>query len=321
MAVGNTFCATAISSYAGFWIALAITFTPGGFAIISTIETAQGPSAFYDSFAFFIFVCEPPSSFLFLRFIPGSAFVPPYWLKTQTQGWFIFTTVIVIATLRSNLALFFVFFTLDLVFLLLGIGYLHRDAEGGPNISVIKAASLFSLLTAFAAWYCALAGLLNESNRYVLLSLSPSPPAPWLPHVMASILIKHGLVSSLFPLFIFHGLSPGGRIAHGRPRGQPSNLFCLHSGRFRTDPLPSPWSRTILCYPQTCVVATKTHTRHQQYGEVHTVPSGWEAWILATELFIKFCLLLFGIPKVEFGRRNLLIEFGIKLRFFDYFFF
>lgn len=293
MAVGNTFCATAISSYAGFWIALAITFTPGGFAIISTIESAQGPSAFYDSFAFFLFVCEPPSSSFFLRLIPGSAFVLPYWLKTQTQGWFIFTTVIVIATLRSNVALFFVFFTLDLVFLLLGIGYLHRDAKGSPNISVIKAGSLFSLLTAFAAWYCALAGLLNESNRYVLLSLPPSSPAPWLPHVIASILIKYDLVSSLFQLFIFHGLSPGGRIAHGRPREKPSNLFCLHPGRFRTDPILPPLSRTILCYPQTCVVATKTHTRHQQYSEMYTVPSGFEAWIFGIWAFHKFLPITF----------------------------
>lgn len=56
MAVGNTFGATALSSYGGFWIAIAITFTPGGFAIISAIEGEQGPGAFYDSFAFFIFV-------------------------------------------------------------------------------------------------------------------------------------------------------------------------------------------------------------------------------------------------------------------------
>lgn len=62
MAVGNTFGATALSSYGGFWIAIAITFTPGGFAIISAIEGEQGPGAFYDSFAFFIFVREPPSS-------------------------------------------------------------------------------------------------------------------------------------------------------------------------------------------------------------------------------------------------------------------
>ncbi|MCJ1347778.1 hypothetical protein MMC31_006007, partial [Peltigera leucophlebia] len=134
IAVGNTLCATALASYAGFWISLAITLTPGGFAIISTIETAQGPGAFYDSFAFFFF------------------------------GWFIFTTFVVVATLRSNLAFFFIFFSLDLVFLLLGIGYLHRDAKGGPNISIIKAASLFSLLTAFAAWYTAVALLLDESN-------------------------------------------------------------------------------------------------------------------------------------------------------------
>lgn len=63
MAVGNTFGATALSSYGGFWIALAITLTPGGFAIISTIEAEQGPSAFYDSFSFFIFVSKLPPSF------------------------------------------------------------------------------------------------------------------------------------------------------------------------------------------------------------------------------------------------------------------
>ena len=129
------------------------------------------------------FTTPLPFSFLYASPHPllPSAFVLPYWLKTQTQGWFIFTTIIVIATLRSNLALFFVFFCLDLVFLLLGIGYLHRDAKGSPNISVIKAASLFSLLTAFAAWYCALAGLLNESNRYVLFSLSPFPSSTMTP--------------------------------------------------------------------------------------------------------------------------------------------
>lgn len=63
--MGNTFGATALSSYGGFWIALAITLTPGGFAIISTIEAEQGPSAFYDSFSFFIFVSNfPPASLL-----------------------------------------------------------------------------------------------------------------------------------------------------------------------------------------------------------------------------------------------------------------
>lgn len=37
MAVGNTFGATALSSYGGFWISFAIILTPGGFDIIATL--------------------------------------------------------------------------------------------------------------------------------------------------------------------------------------------------------------------------------------------------------------------------------------------
>ena len=33
MAIGNTFGATALSSYGGFWISIGIILTPGGFAI------------------------------------------------------------------------------------------------------------------------------------------------------------------------------------------------------------------------------------------------------------------------------------------------
>lgn len=83
---------------------------------------------------------------------------------------------------------------------------------------------------------------------------------------MASILIKYNLVSSSCPLFIFHGLSPGGRIAHGRPGGLPSKLVRLHPGRFRIDPIPPlnprpppPLDRTMFYYLQPCVVATMAH--------------------------------------------------------------
>jgi len=60
MAVGNTFGATALSSYGGFWIAFAIVLTPGGFEIASSIETAAGPKAFLDSFGFFLMVGSVP---------------------------------------------------------------------------------------------------------------------------------------------------------------------------------------------------------------------------------------------------------------------
>jgi Predicted membrane protein len=68
MAAGNTFGATALSSYGGFWIAIGIIFTPGGFNIMnSLIEADNGsPGMFYDSFSLLLFVSHPePFPFLF----------------------------------------------------------------------------------------------------------------------------------------------------------------------------------------------------------------------------------------------------------------
>jgi succinate-acetate transporter protein len=58
MAVGNTFGATALSSYGGFWIAFGIILTPGGFGVVNSLETAGKGSAdmFYDSFGLFLMV-------------------------------------------------------------------------------------------------------------------------------------------------------------------------------------------------------------------------------------------------------------------------
>ena len=61
MAIGNTFGATILSSYGGFWISAGIVFTPGGFKIMSTLEEAGGgsPEMFYDSFGLFLMVSPP----------------------------------------------------------------------------------------------------------------------------------------------------------------------------------------------------------------------------------------------------------------------
>lgn len=63
MAAGNTFGATALSSYGGFWISLAIVFTPGGFSIMSSLEKAGGGTTdmFYDSLGLFLLVRPFPS--------------------------------------------------------------------------------------------------------------------------------------------------------------------------------------------------------------------------------------------------------------------
>ena len=56
MAVGNTFGATALSSYGGFWLSFAIILTPGGFQIEDTITTTENAAAFRNSFGFFLMV-------------------------------------------------------------------------------------------------------------------------------------------------------------------------------------------------------------------------------------------------------------------------
>ncbi|EDU49980.1 Grp1-Fun34-YaaH domain containing protein [Pyrenophora tritici-repentis] len=141
MAVGNTFGATALSSYGGFWIAFAIVLTPGGFEIETALaETGQ----FYNSFGLFL------------------------------MGWFIFTFILLLCTLRSTVAFFFLFFTLDMAFLLLGIGYLQADAAG-PQSDCIVAGGAFGLMAAFAAWYNALAGLADSSNSFFVIPVAHFP--------------------------------------------------------------------------------------------------------------------------------------------------
>lgn len=163
MATGNTFAATALSSYGGFWIAIAITFTPGGFEIMTTLEKHDQGSLgmFYDSFGLFLFV---------------SAFSgqEKTWANVL-QGWFIFTTLLLFCTLKSTVVFFSLFFTVDLAFLLLGIGYIRR-VDGEPNKKILKAGGLFALLAAFLAWYCAFAGMADNSNSFFI---APVFHFPW----------------------------------------------------------------------------------------------------------------------------------------------
>lgn len=135
MAVGNTFGATALSSYGGFWISFAIVLIPAP-VNIETQLASKSEAAFLNSFGLFL------------------------------MGWFIFTFILLLCTLRSTVAFFFLFFTLDMAFMLLGIGYLQNDGKA-PQESCIVAGGAFGLMAAFAAWYNALAGIADSSNRYV----------------------------------------------------------------------------------------------------------------------------------------------------------
>jgi succinate-acetate transporter protein len=135
MAVGNTFGATALSSYGGFWISYAIILTPGGFEIIAAYTDGTLSSA----------------------------------LGFYLAGWFIFTTMLLVCTLRSTVAFFLLFFTLDLAFLLLMIGsFSAEQAE-----ALTTAGGYFGLFAAFLAWYNALAGIADDryAQHHLLIIL------------------------------------------------------------------------------------------------------------------------------------------------------
>ncbi|KAJ5765453.1 hypothetical protein N7520_005012 [Penicillium odoratum] len=146
MAVGNTFGATALSSYGGFWLSFAIVLTPGGFEIATELGGADTKNFNY-SFGLFL------------------------------MGWFIFTTILVFCTLKSTVAFFLLFFFLDITFLLLGIAYLQGGGTAA-NPKIAKAGGLFGLLAAFAAWYNALAGIADTSNSFFIC---PVIHFPWSP--------------------------------------------------------------------------------------------------------------------------------------------
>ncbi len=142
MAVGNTFGATALSSYGGFWLSLAIVLTPGGFNIAAAYSptdattgeaTGHGVNDFNNAFGYFL------------------------------AGWFIFTFILLLCTLRSTIAFFMLFFTLTLAFLFLAIGHLEANDAGKPQTACIKAGGYFGMFAAFLAWYNALAGIADDA--------------------------------------------------------------------------------------------------------------------------------------------------------------
>lgn len=86
--------------------------------------------------------------------------------------------MLLFCTLKSTVAFFSIFFFLDITFLLLAVGYQHRNAEGKPNPPVIMAGGFFGLLTSFAAWYNAFAGMADTSNSFFIV---PVVHFPWSP--------------------------------------------------------------------------------------------------------------------------------------------
>jgi succinate-acetate transporter protein len=129
-ASGNTFAATAFSSYGGFWLAFGAIYIPQ-FGIV----TAYGDNKSELDSALAIFLAS----------------------------WFIVTFIFFVASWKSSIALTALFFFLDITFLLLMCFHLSGKS------SVRNAGGAFGIITAFIAFYIALAGLLTKDTSYFSL--------------------------------------------------------------------------------------------------------------------------------------------------------
>uniref|UniRef100_A0A1D1Y5S1 Ammonia transport outward protein 2 n=1 Tax=Anthurium amnicola TaxID=1678845 RepID=A0A1D1Y5S1_9ARAE len=131
---GNTFGATAFSSYGAFWL----------------------------SFAAILLIPIPA--------VPDDPHSTDHAIGIFLLGWTIFTFLLFLATFRSSggiMALFF-FLTATFLFLTLGKFFQLDPISKSPN-GLTKGGGVLGIITALIAWYNALAGLLTPESSYFTL--------------------------------------------------------------------------------------------------------------------------------------------------------
>jgi len=136
-ACGNTFGALAFSSYGAFWISYAVILIP-----------------------FFNVIAAYGNDTTELQAALGHYLI----------CWCLFTAFLTVATLRSSVAFFGLFFTLTMAFMMLAISYYK-----GGDVAFQKAGGWFGLITALFAWYNAVAGVWNTGNSWITLPLGQFP--------------------------------------------------------------------------------------------------------------------------------------------------
>jgi len=138
-ACGNTFGATAFTSYGAFWIAYALIFIPGTGVLAAYTDPKVPPADLGNAVAFFL------------------------------TAWFIFTFCMFIASLRTSIALIALFFCLDLTFMFLMISEYSKSPE------CQKIGGALGLVTAAIAYYTGVSGLLTRESAYFMLPAGEFP--------------------------------------------------------------------------------------------------------------------------------------------------
>jgi len=135
-ACGNTLGATAFSSYGGFWISFGIILWPGSGVAAAYTEAGMFEQA----------------------------------LGLYLTGWFIFTFICFVASLRASFGLIVLFGFLDITFLLLAVG------KYNGHVGLTKAGGIMGIATAFIAWYNAMAGMLTPDTAWFSLPVGSLAP-------------------------------------------------------------------------------------------------------------------------------------------------
>jgi succinate-acetate transporter protein len=126
---GNTFGATAFTSYGAFWVSF------WAFVVFYAAKVPKADTA------------HAVGIFLF--------------------AWGIFTLYMLVASLKTTGAIATVFTLLTVTFFLLALG------EWGGNESLVKLGGLLGIVTALAAWYASMAGVVNSTFGKTILPTKP----------------------------------------------------------------------------------------------------------------------------------------------------
>ncbi|KAJ5322676.1 hypothetical protein N7452_010965 [Penicillium brevicompactum] len=146
MAVGNTFGATTFTSFGAAWVSFALTST---FESTNAVTDAANATCQNETLTGLI-----------------------------NLSWFIFTTLMLLCTLKSSLAMFSLFFFLDMNYLLLGIAHIECSSQGQILMAVQKAGAVCGILAAFSAWWSAFAGVCDPGNGFFTVPLGHFPWSP-----------------------------------------------------------------------------------------------------------------------------------------------
>ncbi|TFK48088.1 hypothetical protein OE88DRAFT_1714288 [Heliocybe sulcata] len=135
-AAGNTFGATAFTSYGAFWMSYATILIPG-----SGIAASYGDNAteFHNALGIYL------------------------------VSWFIFTFLMLLGALRKSWAMIFLLSFLSVTFIVLACG------EFTASVTVTKAGGVLGAITAFIAYYMALAEMNTRRDAYFMLPLGEVP--------------------------------------------------------------------------------------------------------------------------------------------------